>query len=309
MPITSVINDPDNLKLTVVGEFPVSRSRLWQAWADPRQLERFWGPPTWPATFTRLEMFPGGRADYFMTGPDGTRACGYWEFTDIKPGYSFDVVNGFAHDDGTPNDALPSHRLTVSFDDAGTGSRFIAVNTFPSLDALETMMSMGMDEGMTAALNQADAVLVDLASFASNLAAHAQLLTDTQVRVSRVIRGAIEEVWRAHNDAELMRRWMLGPDGWHMTVCQVAEEAGQSYRYEWEPDDGSPGFGFTGRLISSQTPVWQVTTEAMIGMEHIESRNEMTLSPVDDGTLLTLVITYPSAQVRDSVLATGSTLR
>src|SRR5699024_8394695 len=94
---------------------------------------------------------------------------------------------------------------------------------------------------------------------------------------------------------------------WHMTVCQVAEEAGQSYRYEWEPDDGSPGFGFTGRLISSQTPVWQVTTEAMIGMEHIESRNEMTLSPVDDGTLLTLVITYPSAQVRDSVLATGMT--
>ena len=45
MPITTVQQDPHTLTLTVVGEFPVSRERLWEAWLDPRQLEQFWGPP------------------------------------------------------------------------------------------------------------------------------------------------------------------------------------------------------------------------------------------------------------------------
>jgi len=54
MPLTSVTRDPDAaLTLTVVADFPARVQRLWEAYVDPRQLERFWGPPTWPAT-TRL---------------------------------------------------------------------------------------------------------------------------------------------------------------------------------------------------------------------------------------------------------------
>ena len=53
MPLTSVTKDAARLTLTVVGDYPVPQQRLWQAFADPRQLERFWGPPTWPATRSR----------------------------------------------------------------------------------------------------------------------------------------------------------------------------------------------------------------------------------------------------------------
>ncbi len=60
MPILSVSSNAEALSLTVVGEYPVPLDRLWAAWVDPRQLERFWGPPTWPATFTRHDMVPGG---------------------------------------------------------------------------------------------------------------------------------------------------------------------------------------------------------------------------------------------------------
>ena len=74
MPITDVTTDPEALTLTITGEYPVPVERLWNAWADPRQLERFWGPPTWPATFTRHDMVEGGRSEYFMTGPDGTKS-------------------------------------------------------------------------------------------------------------------------------------------------------------------------------------------------------------------------------------------
>ncbi len=125
--------------------------------------------------------------------------------------------------------------------------------------------------------------------------------------MSRVIRGTVEQVWAAHHQPELMQRWLLGPDGWTMPVCEVAVRVGESYRYEWESDDGSQRFGFTGALLESAPPHRAVTTEQMIGIDGPPATNEMTLTPVDGGTLLSIVITYPSAEVRDMVLATGMT--
>ena len=85
MPITSVTSDTETLTLTVIGEYPVPVQRLWDAWADPRQLEKFWGPETWPATFTRHDMKVGGRSEYQMTGPDGSTSRGWWRFVAIDP--------------------------------------------------------------------------------------------------------------------------------------------------------------------------------------------------------------------------------
>ena len=73
MPITAVDRDPNALTLTITADFPVSRQRLWDAYADPRQLEKFWGPPGWPATFSRHDFTPGGFSHYYMTGPDGEK--------------------------------------------------------------------------------------------------------------------------------------------------------------------------------------------------------------------------------------------
>jgi uncharacterized protein YndB with AHSA1/START domain len=104
-----------------------------------------------------------------------------------------------------------------------------------------------------------------------------------------------------------MQRWLLGPDGWTMPVCQVATKVGERYRYEWEAADGSQRFGFEGELLESMPPHRAVTSEAMIGMEGPGTRNEMTLVAVPGGTLLAIVVTYPSREVRDMVLGTGMT--
>jgi uncharacterized protein YndB with AHSA1/START domain len=90
-----------------------------------------------------------------------------------------------------------------------------------------------------------------------------------------------------------------------MPVCEVASAVGGSYRYEWEAVDGSSRFGFEGELLESAPPRRAVTTERMIGMEGPGTVNEMTLTPVEGGTLLSIVITYPSAEMRDMVLGTG----
>ncbi len=307
MPITSVSSDPAKLTLTVVADYPVSVERLWEAYADPRQLERFWGPETWPATFTRHDMAVGGYSHYYMTGPDGTTSRGWWKYLAVEPGRRLELEDGFADEQGKPNEQMPTMRMVFAFAATASGSRFESVTTFPSMEAMEQLVTMGMEDGMRSAMGQIDAVLADLATFAASRAVEAQLLSDTQVRVSRVIRGSVADVWRAHNEPALMKRWLLGPDGWTMPVCEVATKVGESYRYEWESADGAQRFGFEGELLELSAPYRAVTTERMIGMEGPGTRNEMTLVQTREGTLLSLVITYPSRELRDMVLGTGMT--
>ncbi|GGC54858.1 SRPBCC domain-containing protein [Hoyosella rhizosphaerae] len=308
MPVTSVTRDTEALTLTVVAEFSAPLRRLWDAYLDPRQLERFWGPPGYPATFTRHDGSPNGTSAYYMTGPNDERYHGYWKWVAVTPEKSFEVVDGFANPDGTPHDELPTSRTAFTFETVDNGSRVTTVTTFASLEDLEKLLEMGMEEGLQEAMGQIDDVLADLTSFAHDRATASQILNDTQVRISRVIRGSVDDVWRAHNDAELIRRWLLGPDGWTMPVCELATEVGDSYRYEWAPEGGGEGgFGFEGELLENTPPYRAVTTERMIGMEGEGTINELTLTPVEGGTLLSLVITYPTTELRDIVLGTGMT--
>ena len=307
MPITSVTRDTEALTMTVVADFSANLQRLWEVYVDPRQLERFWGPVEYPATFTRHDAAPGGRSNYTMKGPDGDTSSGYWDWVSVDPQKSFEVLDGFATPDGQPNNEMPSMRMRFTFEEAGNGSRVTTTTYFSSLEELEQLVEMGMEEGMRSAMGQMDAVLADLSAFAAGDGTVSQLLSATQARISRVIRGPIDKVWQAHHDAELMKRWMLGPDGWTMPVCDVATEVGDTYRYEWEPVDSSQGerFGFEGELLESAPPYRAVTTERMIGMPGDGVRNELTLTPVAEGTLLSIVITFPDTETRDAILATG----
>jgi uncharacterized protein YndB with AHSA1/START domain len=307
MPVTSVNKDAEELTMTVEAEFPHPIDRVWAAYADPRQIEKFWGPPTYPAMFTRHDMFAGGRSEYVMIGPDGDESRGYWEFIDVRPPTSFEVRDGFANPDGTDNADMPSMRMTFDFAPTDSGTRVTTTTYFNSADELAQLLAMGMEEGMSLAMAQIDAVLDDLTSFAAGVATTYQILSDTQVRVSRIIAGPVETVWEAHHRADLVQRWLLGPEGWSMPVCEIAEKAGDTYRYEWEQRDGDGRFGFTGVVLASEPPRRVVTTERMIGMDGPELVNEMTLTPIDGETLLSIVITYPDAATRDAVLATGMT--
>jgi uncharacterized protein YndB with AHSA1/START domain len=307
MPVTSVEKDLDQLSITIIADFAAPVARLWDAYSDPRQIERFWGPPTYPATFLRHDAAVGGRSVYKMTGPTGDEHYGCWEWTHVDAPVSFEIIDWFADETGAPNTDLPPTHATLSFEATDAGSRLTMTSRFDSLEQLQQLLEMQMLEGTREAMAQIDTVLADLAAFASDHATEAQILSDTQVRVARIIRGSVEQVWRAHNDADLMKRWLLGPDGWTMPVCEVAQNVGDTYRYMWAPEGGGEGFGFTGELLESNPPHRAVTTESMIGTDYPPAVNELTLTPVEGGTLLSLVITYANAETRDAVLATGMT--
>ncbi len=164
MPIVEIRKDPQTLTLTVVAQFAAPVTRVWAAYADPRQLERFWGPPTWPAKFERHDFAVGGRSEYYMTGPNGERAGGYFEFLSVDEPHSFEVLDGFLGPDGKPAEGMPTMTIRFTFEPHDGGTRTTTVATFPSVEAMEQLSQMGMEEGMRAAMGQIDAVLADSAS-------------------------------------------------------------------------------------------------------------------------------------------------
>jgi uncharacterized protein YndB with AHSA1/START domain len=305
MPVTHVSKDPHALTMTIVADFAVPVRRLWDAYADPRQLERFWGPVDWPATFTRHDMYPGGESHYYMSGPEGEKSAAWFEFLAVTEGTSFEVLDGFTRDDGTRDIEAPVMRMVFAFEETDGGSRLVHTTHFNSAGDLERILGMGMEEGTLSAMSQIDAVVADLQSFAAGQAVRTQLIGEDQARLSRVIRGTVDQVWQAHHDPALLRRWQLGPEGWTMPVCEVGTAVGDNYRYEWEREGGGDRFGFTGTVLEIEAPRRVATSEAMIGQEDTAVVNELTLTPVEGGTLMSILVTYPDAATREAILATG----
>jgi uncharacterized protein YndB with AHSA1/START domain len=157
--VISTTKDPDALTLTLVAQFDASPDRVWEVWEDPRQLERWWGPPTFPATFTRHEFTVGGQSRYVMTGPAGETPRGWWRIDAIEKPRTLEFANGLAADDGEPMPGIEPMTGQVTFEAADGGTRMTAVTHFTDLEQMQTMLTMGMDEGMTQAISQIDAVL------------------------------------------------------------------------------------------------------------------------------------------------------
>jgi uncharacterized protein YndB with AHSA1/START domain len=162
MTVTAVRKDPHALTMTLDAEFDASPERVWELWSDPRQLERWWGPPTYPATFTKHELKPGGRVEYHMTGPEGDRPRAYWEVQEVDPPHSLVVRDFFANEDGSWNTQMPPNEFRVTIKEVGTGRTQMSIlSTFPSTEAMEQLLAMGMEEGLTQAAGQIDAILAE----------------------------------------------------------------------------------------------------------------------------------------------------
>ena len=162
MTVTAVRKDAVARTLLLDAEFDAPPDRVWQFWADLRQLERWWGPPTYPATVTAHELRPGGRVAYHMTGPEGDRHRGYWEIIAAEPPRTLHFRDGFADADGSPDSDMPLSEVRVAIADIGSGrTRMSITSAFPDTAAMEQLLAMGMEEGLREAVGQIDAILAD----------------------------------------------------------------------------------------------------------------------------------------------------
>jgi uncharacterized protein YndB with AHSA1/START domain len=159
MPVIDVRHDLESKTLTIIADFAAPVERVWQVYADPRQLEKIWGPPEYPATVVDHDLRPGGRVTYFMTGPEGDKHAGYWDVTTVDEPNGFTFDDGFADLEFTPNPEMPVSSSVFTFTPHDGGTRATFVSTYASAEALQQVLDMGMVEGASLAINQIDGLL------------------------------------------------------------------------------------------------------------------------------------------------------
>jgi len=158
--VTSVVKDPIARTLTITARFDASIGRVWQVWSDPRQLERWWGPPTYPATVIEHDLTPGGTVAYAMTGPEGDRHGGWWRVRSVEPPHALEFDSGVADADGNPDPDTPAGVIRVALSElAGGGTQMVITTQCASDEAMEWLLATGTDAGMTAAVGQIDELL------------------------------------------------------------------------------------------------------------------------------------------------------
>lgn len=160
---TTVEKDATAHTMTVTTELDATVERAWQLWADPRQLERWWGPPTYPATFTDHDLTPGATVRYFMTSPEGDKYHGLWEVVAVEAPHRLEVLDSFADDTGAKNESMPTTPMTVTLTERAGGTTMVMHSQFASADAMQQLVEMGMEEGLKGALSQIDAILAEAA--------------------------------------------------------------------------------------------------------------------------------------------------
>ena len=156
MPVIDVQHDLDTRTLTITADFAAPVERIWQIYADPRQLEKVGGPPGFPATVVDHDLAPGGRVTYFMTGPEGEKYAGYWEVTAVDEPSSFAFLDGFADAEFHPDPAMPVSECVYTFAPHDGGTRATYTSTYESVEGLEKVLEMGVIEGASSAINQID---------------------------------------------------------------------------------------------------------------------------------------------------------
>ena len=131
----------------------------WQLWADPRRLEAWWGPPTYPATVEKHDLANGGEVTYVMTGPEGQTSRGWWRVTSVDPPTSLEFTDGYANRDGTPNADLPTTAVKVRLTEQNGGTRMRLRFAFESRRHINQVERQGAFEVFPQSVGQMDALL------------------------------------------------------------------------------------------------------------------------------------------------------
>jgi uncharacterized protein YndB with AHSA1/START domain len=160
MSVTRVDRDYESLAITLIADFDATIGRVWELWADPRKLERWLGPPGYPATVERHDLAPGGEITFFMTGPDGDRSWGAWQVTALEAPTSLEFTDVFADADGSPTPDMPVGKVTVQLVEREAGTRMEMHWAFDSPEDMEKWVSFGSVEGLRDAVGQMDALLI-----------------------------------------------------------------------------------------------------------------------------------------------------
>ncbi len=152
--------DKQGKQLRVARTFDAPRELVYQMYSGDH-IAKWWAPLPWVVADSKMDFRTGGTWHYAMQGPDGNKHYALMKFNEVTPPTHIAYEDAFADADGNVDPKLPVSTTVMDFIDRGGKTEVVMVTTYASEEALQTVLNMGMIEGMTIALNQLEALLAE----------------------------------------------------------------------------------------------------------------------------------------------------
>jgi len=149
----------DNNTLTIRTEFTAERQLVWDCYTKKELLDQWFAPKPLRTKTKSMDFRNGGHWHYAMIDQDGNEYWGYTEYTKINPIDTYETVDAFCNEAGEINNDLPKAKWLVTFTDKAENSVVETTVFYTSLNDLETVVNMGMQEGMISTLEKLDELL------------------------------------------------------------------------------------------------------------------------------------------------------
>ena len=156
------IADKEKNTITVRREFAAKRQLVWDCHTKSELLGKWFAPKPFTTKTKSMQFKEGGHWIYAMVDPDGKEYWGRTEYVKIRPIVSYQTKDAFADENGNINPDLPTAMWDVTFSDIGNHTLVQTLVKYHSLEALETVLNMGMQEGLASTLEKLDELLVSL---------------------------------------------------------------------------------------------------------------------------------------------------
>lgn len=154
--------DKEKNTLTLKREFAANRQMVWDCYTKSELLDQWFAPRPFTTKTRSMDFRPGGHWVYAMVDPDGKEYWGRTDYQTIRPIDNYTALDAFCDDKGEVNPDLPRATWDVTFKDLAKNTLVQTVVTYNSLADLETVINMGMKEGMTSTLERLDDLLLTL---------------------------------------------------------------------------------------------------------------------------------------------------
>ena len=154
--------DKVNNTINIKREFAGNRAFVWDCYTKSEILDQWWMPHPWKSRTKSMDFREGGHWQYAMVEPNGQRHLGRMDYLTIQPIDGYTSLDGFCDDTGALNPALPRSTWDVTFIDLGKHTVVETVVSYPSAEALEQVIQMGLEEGLTSTLERLDELLLTL---------------------------------------------------------------------------------------------------------------------------------------------------
>lgn len=156
------IVDKKNNTLTIKREFAATRQLVWDCYTKSELLEQWFAPKPFTTKTKSMDFKEGGHWLYAMIDPEGKEYWGRMDYTKIQPIDNYKALDGFCNENGVLNPDLPRASWNVTFANKAENTMMETIVTYNSLADLETVIQMGMKDGLTMALENLDELLLTL---------------------------------------------------------------------------------------------------------------------------------------------------